>query len=215
MANVVVFGATGYAGGYIVDELLRRGRQVVAVARDTGKVQVKDGLTVAQGSVSDEQFVAGAVAGADAIVSALPTAAPGSGLQLAESLAVLLRAAEQSGARLGVVGGAGSLKVAPDGPTLLDGNFPDAVRPAAEEHARALDFLAASDTGADWFYLSPAAGFGSWSPGERTGSFRVGDDVLLVDESGESTISGADYAIAFVDEIERPAHHKARFTVGY
>ncbi|MGL6235903.1 MAG: NAD(P)-dependent oxidoreductase [Segniliparus sp.] len=215
MAKVVVFGATGYAGGHIVDELLGRGHEVTGVARLVDKIQLRDRLAAAQGSALDERFVAETVAGADVVVSALPTAAPGSGPELAESLAVLLKAAEQGGARLGVVGGAGSLRVAPGGPTLLDGDFPEEVRPIAEEHGRALDFLQAAQTGADWFYLSPAANFGSWTPGERTGAFRLGDDVLLVDETGESRISGADYAIAFVDEIERPAHHKARFTVGY
>jgi putative NADH-flavin reductase len=70
-------------------------------------------------------------------------------------------------------------------------------------------------TGVDWFFVSPAAGFGSYNPGEPTGKYRVGGDILLTDASGKSEISAADYALAFVDEIETPPHHRTRFTVGY
>jgi len=67
----------------------------------------------------------------------------------------------------------------------------------------------------DWFYLSPAASFGSAAPGEATGRYRIGGDVLLTDADGNSNISGADYATAFVDEIEKPAHRRQRFSVAY
>ena len=75
--------------------------------------------------------------------------------------------------------------------------------------------LRADTSGADWFFVSPAAAFGSYNPGQPTGKYRVGGDILLTDESGKSEISGADYALAFVDEIEHPAHHRTRFTVAY
>jgi putative NADH-flavin reductase len=64
----------------------------------------------------------------------------------------------------------------------------------------------------DWTFLSPSAFFG---PGERTGKFRLGTDQLLVGENGESKVSMEDFAIALVDELEKPTHSKQRFTVGY
>lgn len=49
----------------------------------------------------------------------------------------------------------------------------------------------------------------------RTGKFRLGIDHLLADSEGKSHISVQDYAIAMIDELERPAHSRRRFTVGY
>jgi putative NADH-flavin reductase len=126
------------------------------------------------------------------------------------------RIAREKGVRLGVIGGAGSLLVAEGGPKFVD--TPEFPQEFAEE-PRVLDAvlqdLRESDQDLDWFFLSPAAGFGSYAPGERTGSYRLGGDVLLTDENGESHISGADLAIALVDEIETPAHRRTRFTVAY
>jgi putative NADH-flavin reductase len=93
--------------------------------------------------------------------------------------------------------------------------LPEEYKPEAAAHSRVLESLRRAGTIADWFYLSPAASFGSWNPGVKTGSFRLGTDVLIADVNGNSEISGADYATAFVDEIEKPAHHRARFTVAY
>jgi uncharacterized protein len=121
-----------------------------------------------------------------------------------------------SQARLGVVGGAGSLLASEGGPRLVDTpGFPAVARPEAGAMADVLDVLRASDDELDWFLVSPGAMFGAHNPGERTGAFRVGGDVLLSAEDGTSTISGADFAIAFVDEIEHPAHRRQRFTVAY
>ena len=78
-----------------------------------------------------------------------------------------------------------------------------------------LQNLRASDESVDWFFLSPAAGFGDYAPGEATGSYRVGGDVLLSDDEGKSYISSQDLALAIVDEIEKPAHRRTRFTVAY
>ncbi|HLT68264.1 MAG TPA: NAD-dependent epimerase, partial [Microbacterium sp.] len=92
---------------------------------------------------------------------------------------------------------------------------PDAFKTEAAEMAAVLDDLRASDASLDWFYVSPAAGFGAFAPGEKTGTFRVGGDVLLADADGNSFISGADFATAVVDEIEQPAHRRTRFSVAY
>ncbi|WP_448631842.1 NAD(P)-dependent oxidoreductase [Cellulomonas soli] len=131
-------------------------------------------------------------------------------------VADLATAVQGTGTRLGVIGGAGSLHVAPGGPRLVDTDvFPEEFKPEALEMAAALDDLRATDPTVDWFYLSPAGGFGAFAPGEHTGTFRLGDDVLLTDADGGSNLSGADLAQAIVDEIETPAHRRARFTAAY
>jgi putative NADH-flavin reductase len=118
--------------------------------------------------------------------------------------------------RIGVVGGAGNLRVFPDGPRALDTPlFPEEYREDGNAHAEVIAQLRALPEGVDWFSLAPPALYNSENRGERTGIFRVGEDVLLVDADGNSRIGGADYAIAFVDEIDNPSHHRALFTVGY
>ncbi|MBB2946331.1 hypothetical protein FB565_006099 [Actinoplanes lutulentus] len=214
MSTIVVLGVTGYAGGNITSELLDRGHTVVGVARDTSKVTPRERLDVRGGSLYDPAFLTETVQGADVIVVAIH-ARNADEPDLESAVPALLDAAAAAGARLGVVGGAGSLLVAEGGPRVLDAGFPDEYRPEAEAHARVLDALKSSGTAVDWFYVSPAGAFGSYNPGERTGTYRLGGDVLVTDAAGKSDISGADYAIAFADEIEKPAHHRARFTVGY
>ena len=211
MSRIVVFGVTGYAGGHITAELLDRGHAVIGVARDTTQVAAREGLELRPGSLYDPVFRAEAVKGADAVVVALP-AHPADGPDLEIAVPGLFEAV--AGARLGVVGGAASLLATEGGPLVMD-TLPEEYKPEAEAHSRVLEALKGAGTTADWFYLSPAASFGSWNPGVKTGSFRLGTDVLITDVKGNSEISGADYATAFVDEIEKPAHHRARFTVGY
>jgi putative NADH-flavin reductase len=211
MSRIVVFGVTGYAGGHITAELLDRGHAVVGVARDTTRVAPRERLELRPGSLYDPAFRTKTVAEADAVVVALP-AHPADGPDLEFVVPELLEAV--GGARLGVVGGAASLLVTEGGSLVLD-TLPEEYKPESAAHARVLNALRQAGTTVDWFYLSPALSFGSWSPGEKTGKFRLGTDVLITDANGNSEISGADYATAFVDEIEKPAHHRARFTVGY
>ncbi|MFF4117559.1 NAD(P)-dependent oxidoreductase [Streptomyces sp. NPDC001714] len=214
MATITVFGATGYAGGHITDEALRRGHEVIAVNR-TGSAEARPGVTPVAGSLEDEALVRDLAAKSDVLVVAVRGTVDGEPFLL-PLVPSLLAAAAEGGARLGVVGGAGSLHATEGGPRLIDSpDFPEAYKAEASSHARALEALRATDTDAHWFYVSPAAEFGAWVPGERTGAFRVGGDVLLSDAEGRSFISGADYAIAFVDEIDKPAHHRARFSVAY
>ena len=211
MSRIVVFGVTGYAGGHITAELLDRGHTVVGVARGIAQAAARAGLELRAGSIYDPAFRTETVKGADAVVVALP-AHPADGPDLETAVPGLLKAV--AGARLGVVGGAASLLAAEGGPRVLD-TLPEEYKPEAEAHARVLDALRRASTMVDWFYLSPAASFGSWNPGQKTGKFTLGADVLITDANGNSEISGADYATAFVDEIEKPAHHRTRFTVGY
>lgn len=214
MTRITVLGGTGYAGSHIVAEALSRGHQVRVIARRTPEKPI-EGAEYVVGDVLDPEVLSGTVEDTDVVVEALSPRGELAGklVELDQQLASL---AERAHVRLGIVGGAGSLLVAPGGPALAqtDG-FPAEFQNEAGELADVLRDLRHSDPKLDWFFLSPAAGFGAFAPGEPTGKFRLGGDVLLTDDEGNSNISGADYAQAFVDEIENPTHRRQRFSVAY
>ena len=135
--------------------------------------------------------------------------------QLSDAVPGLLAIAEQRGARLGMVGGASSLLRTPDGPRIFDSGFPEEWKPAAQALIDTLETLRASESPVDWFVLSPAENYGSYIPGERRDEYRTGTEVVVADEDGRSFIGGEDFAMAFVDELENPTHHRMRFTVAY
>ncbi|WP_288935217.1 NAD(P)H-binding protein [uncultured Sphingomonas sp.] len=201
--NIAVVGATGRAGSEIVRELARRGHRVTALARKPEPLDGIEGVTPVAVDAADSAALAARLAGHDAVVSAM--------LFVALPAATVIDAVRASGVkRYLVVGGAGSLEVAP-GVRLLDSpDFPSEYRAESESGAAFLDALRATDD-LDWTFLSPSALF---FEGPRTGVFRLGRDTLL-SHAGGSSISFADFAIAMADEIERPAHVRARFTVGY
>jgi uncharacterized protein len=209
--KVAVYGATGKAGSRILKELVSRGHRVIAIARDPAKLpQAAPGVLVKQDDLSDPKHIAAAVAGADAVVSAYapPGDHPDEIVDVTQRQVDAL--SETPNARLIVVGGAGGLNVAP-GVTLIDsGHLPEPYHPIAKAHLKALNVLRASPI--DWTYLAPAAYF---TPGERTGKFRLGKDELIANSAQESRISMEDYAVALVDELEKPRHRRQRFSVGY
>ncbi len=215
MATIAIFGGTGYAGGAIRDEALRRGHTVISVSRREDEVAGRAGLIARAGNLHDPALVDHMAVEADVVVVAIRASAQ-DGVRLADAVPMLAKASAEHGTRLGVVGGAGSLHVTEDGPRVVDlPTFPEAHKGEALGQADVLAALRETTADVDWFYLSPAAGFGSYAPGEATGHYRVGGDVLLADADGNSNISGADYAKAFVDEIEEPEHRRQRFSVAY
>jgi putative NADH-flavin reductase len=219
--KIVLYGATGHAGSRILAELLRRGHDVVAVARNlskgTAELPQDPRLTLVQGDLSSRDKIAEAIGSAEAVVSAYgPPADKTEELidvtkrEIAAVQQVSQQASSGHAPRLVVVGGAGSLEVAP-GVTLVSApDFPAAWKPIALAHEKALELLQQSSI--DWTYLSPSAFF---EPGPRTGKFRLAQDELLTAPDGKSSISMEDYAIALVDELEQPQHRRQRFTVGY
>ncbi|GAA1987745.1 NAD(P)H-binding protein [Isoptericola halotolerans] len=214
MVRITVVGGTGYAGAHIAREAAARGHQVRSVSRSLPAEQIP-GVEHAQGSVLDDDTITAALDGAEVVVAAVSPREDMAG-QVRPAYARLAAAAQERGVRLAVVGGASSLQVTEGGPRLLDTpEFPDAFRDEASEFADILDDLRGAPAGLDWFYLSPAATFGAYAPGEDTGSYRVGGDVLLTDGAGGSEISGPDLARAMLDEIETPAHRRTRFTVAH
>jgi len=184
---------------------------VTAIARDPAKLpQPGPGILVKQDDLSDPKQIAAAVDGADAVISAYapPQDHPDEIVGVTQRQVDALSQAPN--ARLIVVGGAGGLNVAP-GVTFIDsGHLPEPYLPIAKAHLKALNVLRASTI--DWTYLAPAAYF---VPGERTGKFRLGKDELIANSAQESRISMEDYAVALVDELEKPRHRRQRFSVGY
>lgn len=213
MARIAVIGGTGYAGTHIVREAVDRGHTVLSIARSVPQERV-EGVTYVEGSILDVPDLLGKLEGVDVVVSAVAPRGEMLG-KVRPALRELFAALPQD-VRVGVIGGAGGTLVAPGGPRLVDTpEFPDEYKPESLEAYGALEDLQSETGGRDWFYVHPAGGFGVWAPGERTGSYRIGGSVLVVDENGESFISGPDLAVAVLDEIESPKHSRQRFSVGY
>ncbi|WP_454915637.1 NAD(P)-dependent oxidoreductase [Xanthobacter sediminis] len=201
--KIAVLGATGMAGSRIVAEALARGHEVTAIARKPEGLKDHPALTRVAADVAGPGLP-GLLRGHDAVVSALHFHV------LPEpALAAALKAAGVR--RVVLVGGAGSLEVAPGVLLVETPEFPEEWRPLARN---GVDFLAElrNEGELEWTFISPSAGF---EPGPRTGVFRLGGDQLLVGADGRSAISTEDFAVALLDEVERPAHVRARFTVGY
>jgi putative NADH-flavin reductase len=211
--KIAVFGAGGRIGSRIVKEALDRGHDVTAIVRHPENYTlIHDHLKVAKGSLFDPQDVETGAFDQDAVVSAYSNTKGAPASTIAELPMPLIKGLKQAHTkRLLIVGGAGSLEVAP-GTQLVDTpNFPVEYKSTALAHRDALK-LFQNEKELDWTYVSPAAEI---APGERTGKFRVGGSQLLKDEHGKSFISMEDFAIAIVDEIENPAHIKGQMTVAY
>lgn len=201
--KVAVIGASGRGGSRIVAELVRRGHQVTAIARNPEKIEKQANVTAKRGDLYDPGF-SSLLAGHDVVVSAVHF--------LDSDPETLIEAVRASGVRrYFVMGGAGSLEVAP-GVKLVDTpEFPAIYKDEALKGGVFLERLR-REKDIDWSYLSPPALIDF---GERTGTFRLGKDQLLVDGKGDSKISFEDFAVAAVDELEKPKHLRQRFTVGY
>jgi putative NADH-flavin reductase len=215
--RVVLYGATGMIGSRILKELLSRGHVVTAVSRDLSKLPAQNNLTVEKGDMLDADSIAKMAKGSDVVVSSYaPPAGPQGPLPdklhlLAEATKALVAGVRRAGApRIIMVGGAGTLEVAPGLEIVDSPGFPDAYKGIALAHRDAKHVLQAS--GLNWTYFSPAM---TIQPGERTGKFRLGKDALISDAKGTSSISAEDYAVALVDEVEQGRHTKQRFTIGY
>ena len=216
MARITVLGGTGYAGAAIVAEAARRGHEVTAVSRTAPEAPL-EGVEYVTGSVLDGAVLDSVLEGRDVVISALSPRGDMEG-KLEGVLQELASRLTGTPTRLAHIGGASSLLVEAGGPRLWDvtkDHVPDEVRPEIETGLAILDDFRATPESLDWFYVSPPENFGSWVPAPVKGEYRLGGDVLVRDEAGESTISAADLALAVVDEIEKPAHHRARFTAAH
>jgi putative NADH-flavin reductase len=202
--KIALVGATGNVGTRLISELTRRGHHVTAIARHPETLQGQAAVSPVSGDVQNENALAAVLARHDAVIHSVKF--------LSTNASKIITATKRAKVpRLLVVGGAGSLEVSP-GLTLVNSpDFPAEYKPETLAGVEFLNVLR-QEKELDWTFLSPSYLF---SPGDRTGKFRLGKDQLLVAADGQSRISTEDFAIALVDELEQPKHPRQRFTVGY
>ena len=216
MANVLLIGATGFVGSAVLNELVSRGHKVTAVVRNIEKVAKSELVDAVKEDVANVDAIAKLAEGKDAIISAYNPGwtNPDIAALISENYPKILSAAKKSGVeRLLIVGGAGTLFCAPGLRVVDSGAIPaeimGGVRPLGDFYLNTL----INENDIDWAFFSPAGVFDQ--EGKKTGNYRLGKDDLIVDGEGNSHISVQDYADAMVNELEKPAHHKERFTIGY
>ena len=216
MANVLLIGATGFVGSAVLNELVSRGHKVTTVVRNIEKLAKSDLVNAVKEDVANVDAIAKLAEGKDAIISAYNPGwtNPDIATLITENYPKILEAAKKSGVeRLLIVGGAGTLFCAPGLRVVDSGAIPEeimgGVRPLGDFYLNTL----MNENDIDWVFFSPAGVFDQ--EGKKTGNYRVGKDDLIVDAEGNSHISVQDYADAMVNELEKPAHHKERFTIGY
>ena len=215
--KIVLFGATGNVGRRVAAEALVRGHEVVGVVRDPAAATGSEsGAQLVKGDATNVESVAGLAHGADAVVSAISPRPNARGLaapSLVDNARAMIAGLRRAGTkRVLFVGGAGSLEIAPGRQIVDQPGFPQEYKAEALEGRAALEVWRTEAGGLDWTFLSPAAEI---APGERTGRYRTTGDQLLSDAAGRSFITFEDYAVAVLDELERPRHVGRRFGVAY
>ena len=212
--KIALIGATGFVGSAILKEALDRGHEVAAIVRNPDKLTPQAKLHPKKGDVYNEDEVLRLVTGHDAVISAFNPgwSNPDIYNQQVRGARSIINGVKKAGVkRLLFVGGAGSLEVKPGVQSVDLPGFPTEYKQGALATREALNLLG-KEPSLDWSFLSPSADL---FPGQRTGKFRLGTDQLLADAKGESRVSVEDYAMAMIDEVERPKHIRRRFTVGY
>lgn len=216
MKKTALIGASGFVGSAILNELLSRGYEVEALVRNPEKITVENpNLTVKKVDVADEKALAGDLKGYDAVISAYNPGWTNPNIynETLQNYPRIVEAAKEAGVkRLLMVGGAGTLFCAPGLRVVDSGVIPAEIMDGVKSLGKFYLDILTQENDIDWVFFSPA---GTFVEGGRTGKYRLGKDDLIVDDKGKSSISVADYAKAMVDELEMPAHHKERFTIGY
>lgn len=216
MKKIALIGASGSVGSALLKESLERGYEVTAIVRHPEEIKMDNPhLKIKKGDVLTEELVPELVQGADVVISAYNPGwtNPNISAETTKGYESIIKGVKKAKVpRLLIVGGSGSLYVSPEKRLMDTGMIPESFIPAVESLAGVLYNLQKDEKELDWAFFSPA---GVFAPGERTGKFRLGKDNLIVNDKGESTISVADYAVAMLDEVEKPQHHRERFTVGY
>lgn len=216
MKNVLLIGGSGFVGSAILKELLDRGYKVTTLVRNPDKITIKSpDLTVVKGEVSDFDEIKKLATGKDAVISAYNPgwSNPNIYEETLKNYPRILDAVKAAGVkRILIVGGAGTLFVAPGVRVVDTGVIPEEIMGGVKSLGEFYLNTLMPENEIDWVFFSPA---GEIAPGEKTGKYRLGKDDLIVDENGKSRISTGDYAAAMVDELEKPTRHKERFTIGY
>ncbi|QIL38304.1 NAD(P)H-binding protein [Pedobacter sp. HDW13] len=215
--KVALIGASGFVGKAILNELVNRGNDVTAIARDTDKIESSDEkVTKVAVDVLDIEKLAGALSGADAVVSAFNAgwANPNLYNDTVTGAEAIQAAVKASGVKRYIfIGGAGTLQI--DGHQLVDGpNFPAEFKPGASAVRDYFNTLK-QETELDWLFFSPAIEMHHGITTGRTGKYRLGKTSPVFNEAGRSILSVEDLAIVIVDELENNAHHQEQFTAAY
>ncbi len=212
MAKITILGGSGFAGGWIAREAAARGHEVTTVSRST-PAELPEGVRVQLGSVLDGPTLTEALDGAEVVVGALAPRGDMEG-KVADAYADVAARLEGSDVRFLIVGGFGSLKDANGERIVNTDGFAPEYRPESLELLAALERVSALEV--DWTYISPAGIFGGFVPDQtRRGEYRSGGDRAIFDADGQSTISGPDFALAVVDEIEADAHRRQHISFAY
>ena len=199
--NIVLAGATGNIGSRILDEALQRGHRVTGLTRDPAKLAARSGLQAKKANTAEVAAFADALKGHDAAILSVKWNE--------NDVHQVLDALRKAGVtRCLFVVGAGSL-LRTDGRTHFDHMAEKGIQPPTSKPAALALAEVQKVTDLDWTAISPPA---SIQPGTRTGKFRLGRDHLIEDDKGKSEISREDFAIAILDEIEKPKHIRQRFT---
>lgn len=215
--KIALIGATGFVGSAILKEALDKGIQVTAIARHPEKIKAQDHLTIVKGDVKESDKLSEAIKGNDVVVSAYNAGWTNPDLynEFLNGSQSIQKAVKKSGVkRYIVIGGAGSLFIAPDIQLVDTSEFPQAWKPGALSARDYLNVLK-NEKELDWTFVSPAIEMNEGNPGERTGVYRTGLDNPVFDANHKSYISVFDLAVAIVDEVENPKHIRQRFTVAY
>lgn len=214
MMKIALLGATGFVGSAILNEALSRGHSVTAVVRDTEKLKPRERLVVKMGDVYDSGSLETLIRGHDAVISAFNPGWKDPNLyqdQVRGTTSIIAAIKKAGVKRVLWVGGAGGLEVEPGVRAIDNPDMPDWVRPGSLATINALEQLR-KEPELEWSFLAPSA---EMQPGQRTGKFRLGTDLLLIDAGGKSHVSVQDYAVAMIDELEHATHIHQLFTVGY
>ena len=216
--KITLIGASGFVGSAVLNEALSRGHQVTAIVRHPEKITLQsEHLSVVPGDVINTMALAELIKGSDIVISAYNAGWTNPDLynEFLKGSQSIQEAAKQSGVkRLLVVGGAGSLFIAPGVQVVDTPEFPADWKPGALAARDYLSLLQKEDQ-LDWTFLSPALEMHPGIPRQRTGVYRTGLDNPVFDANNKSTISVDDLAVAIIDETENPKHIRQRFTVAY
>lgn len=214
--KVAVIGATGFVGTQVVNELVARGNEVIAIARNPANVNTSEKVQSIAVDVSNEAELATAINGADAVISTFNAGWTNPNIynDFLAGARHIEKAVEAAGVkRFVVVGGAGSLFI--NDVQLVDGNdFPAEIKPGALAARDYLNEIKNNQT-LDWTFFSPAIEMHQGTAGVRKGTYRTALEQPVFDENGRSILSVEDVAVALVDELEQNNFVKKRFTAAY
>ncbi|RZJ67001.1 MAG: NAD(P)-dependent oxidoreductase [Flavobacterium sp.] len=214
--KIAIIGATGFVGTAIANELAQRGNDVTAISRNP-KSDETESITSVKADVTNIDELASALSGHDAVISAYNPGWTNPNIydDFISGSQAIQKAVKQSGVeRFIVIGGGGSLFVAPGVQAVDTPDFPKEYYAGASAARDYLNIIR-EEKELDWAFFSPAFEMHPGIETGRTGKYRLGLENPVFDENKRSILSVQDLAVVIADETEKPAHHRERFTAAY